>query len=88
MAQESVQRWVVTKAIGSNGPKYLGSIKGGEFLDQLSDYQLLKKDSAPSCDLCLITFILITPKTHKKIFWGNGGCVGILREEDQKVASR
>jgi hypothetical protein len=23
------------------------SIKGGEFLDYLSDYQLLKKDSAP-----------------------------------------
>jgi hypothetical protein len=26
--------------------KLLGIIKGGEFLDQLSDYQLLKKDSA------------------------------------------
>jgi hypothetical protein len=24
-----------------------GFVKGGEFLDQLSDYQLLKKDSAP-----------------------------------------
>jgi len=24
-----------------------GSVKGGGFLDQLSDYQLLKKDSAP-----------------------------------------
>jgi hypothetical protein len=25
----------------------LGSIKGGEFLEQLSDYQLLKDDAAP-----------------------------------------
>jgi hypothetical protein len=25
----------------------LGSIKGGEFLNLLNDYQLLKKDSAP-----------------------------------------
>jgi hypothetical protein len=29
----------------SNEP--MDSIKGGEFVDQLSDYQLLKKDSAP-----------------------------------------
>jgi hypothetical protein len=29
----------------SNEP--LGSIKDGEFLGQLSDYQLLKKDSVP-----------------------------------------
>jgi len=25
----------------------LGSVKGGEFRDQLSEYQFLKKDSAP-----------------------------------------
>jgi hypothetical protein len=25
----------------------LGSIKGGEFLDYLSDYELFKEDSAP-----------------------------------------
>jgi hypothetical protein len=30
-----------------HGNELLGSIKGGEFLDQLSDCQLLKKDSAP-----------------------------------------
>jgi hypothetical protein len=29
-----------------HGNEPLGSIKGGEFLDKLSDYQLLKKDSA------------------------------------------
>jgi hypothetical protein len=28
------------------GNELLGSIKGGEFLDELSDCQLLKKDSA------------------------------------------
>jgi len=31
-----------------HGGKPLGSIKGGESLDHLSDYQLLKKYSAPS----------------------------------------
>jgi hypothetical protein len=31
------------------GNEHYGSIKGGKFLDQLSDFQLLKKDSAP-CD--------------------------------------
>jgi len=30
-----------------HGNEPLGAIKGMEFLDQLSDYQLLKKDSAP-----------------------------------------
>jgi hypothetical protein len=30
-----------------HGNEPSGSIKGGEFLDQLSDCQLLKKDSAP-----------------------------------------
>jgi hypothetical protein len=29
------------------GNKAAGSTKGSEFLDELSDYQLLKKDSAP-----------------------------------------
>jgi hypothetical protein len=29
-----------------HGNEISDSIKGGEFLDQLSDYQLLKKDSA------------------------------------------
>jgi hypothetical protein len=30
-----------------HGNEPLGSIKGGEFLDWLSDYYLLKKDSVP-----------------------------------------
>jgi hypothetical protein len=30
-----------------HGDEPSDSIKGGEFLGQLSDYQLLKKDSAP-----------------------------------------
>jgi hypothetical protein len=30
-----------------HGNEPSGSIKGGEFLDLLSDYYLLKKDSAP-----------------------------------------
>jgi hypothetical protein len=30
-----------------HGNEPLGSIKGGEFLDYLSNCQLLKKDSAP-----------------------------------------
>jgi len=30
-----------------NGNETSGSIKGREFLEHLSDYQLLKKDSAP-----------------------------------------
>jgi hypothetical protein len=30
-----------------HGNEISGSIKGGEFLDYISDYQLLKKDSAP-----------------------------------------
>jgi hypothetical protein len=30
-----------------HGDELSGSIKGGEFLDKLSDCQLLKKDSAP-----------------------------------------
>jgi hypothetical protein len=34
-----------------HGNEYLGSIKGGEFLDQVRDNQLLKKDSAPQ--ICL-----------------------------------
>jgi hypothetical protein len=29
------------------GNELSGSIRGGEFLDQLCDYQLLKKDTAP-----------------------------------------
>jgi hypothetical protein len=29
-----------------HGDEHMGSIKGGEFLDKLSDYYLLKKDSA------------------------------------------
>jgi hypothetical protein len=29
------------------GNEPLGSIKGGEFLDQLSDYHVLKEDCAP-----------------------------------------
>jgi len=31
-----------------------GSITGVEFLDQLSDYQLLKKDSAPGIDIAFV----------------------------------
>jgi hypothetical protein len=36
-------------AVGSweHGNEPLGSIKGGKFLDQLSDLQLLKKNSTP-----------------------------------------
>jgi hypothetical protein len=30
-----------------HGNELLGFIKGGKFLDYMSDYQLLKKDSAP-----------------------------------------
>jgi hypothetical protein len=30
-----------------HGNEHSGSIKGGEFLDCMSDYWLLKKDSAP-----------------------------------------
>jgi hypothetical protein len=30
-----------------HGNEPAGSIKGGEFLDHMSDYQILKKDSAP-----------------------------------------
>jgi hypothetical protein len=30
-----------------HGNELLGSIKGGEFIDLLSNYQLVKKDSAP-----------------------------------------
>jgi len=29
-----------------NGAVFSGSVKGGEFLDQMSDYKLLKKDCA------------------------------------------
>jgi hypothetical protein len=36
-----------------NGNEPSGSIKGREFLDYLSDCQLLKKDSAPWCYLIL-----------------------------------
>jgi hypothetical protein len=36
------------------------SIKGGEFLEHLSDYQLLKKDSAPLSYLR----IMPSPETH------------------------
>jgi hypothetical protein len=32
-----------------HGNEPSGSIKGGEFLDQLNEYWLLKKDSAPWC---------------------------------------
>jgi hypothetical protein len=32
---------------GEHGNEPSGYIKGGEFLDQMNDYQLLKKDSAP-----------------------------------------
>jgi hypothetical protein len=35
------------REIGENGNEPSGSIKGGEFLDSLSDYQLLNEDSAP-----------------------------------------
>jgi hypothetical protein len=30
-----------------HGNEPSGSVKGDEFLDQMNDYQLLKKDSAP-----------------------------------------
>jgi hypothetical protein len=33
--------------IRKQGNKHSGSIKGGEFLDQLSEYQLLKKNYDP-----------------------------------------
>jgi hypothetical protein len=42
-----------------HGNKPSGSIKYGEFLDQLSDYQLLKTDSAPWSYLIIIIIIII-----------------------------
>jgi len=35
------------REIGENGNEPSGSIKGGEFLDSLSDYQLLQEDFLP-----------------------------------------
>jgi hypothetical protein len=40
-----------------------GSIKGGEFLDYLSDYQLLKEDSAPW--KLLLSFSVLTSSDLK-----------------------
>jgi len=42
---------------GSQGNELLDSIIKGEFLDQLSDYQLLKEDSVPWILLVLIIYI-------------------------------
>jgi hypothetical protein len=35
------------RCLNEHGNKRLDSIKGGEFIDWLSDYQLLKEDSTP-----------------------------------------
>jgi hypothetical protein len=31
--------------------EHVGSVKGGQFIDQLNDYQFLKYDSAPQSEL-------------------------------------
>jgi hypothetical protein len=39
--------WVPVTGSFEHDDELLGSIKGGEFLDQLSNYQLLEKESVP-----------------------------------------
>jgi hypothetical protein len=41
-----------------------GSIKGGEFLDQLSDYQLFKKDSVPWSWLSRKAAVMVAALNH------------------------
>jgi hypothetical protein len=40
-------RWVSVADFDKHGHEPSGFIKSGEFLDQLSNYQLIKKDYAP-----------------------------------------
>jgi hypothetical protein len=40
LAQDRIQWWALVKAVMNN----LGSTKGREFLDQLNEFQLIKKD--------------------------------------------
>jgi hypothetical protein len=56
----------------------LGSIKGGEFLDQLSDYQLVKKDSALWILLCVLNCTSYIAVNMGII--ANGKVVGIWKE--------
>jgi hypothetical protein len=40
-----------------NGNECSDFINGGKFLDQLSDYQLLRKTAAPCSKLCLYEYV-------------------------------
>jgi hypothetical protein len=45
----SVSGWDQIAGCCEHGNETLGSLEGGKFLEQLSDYQLLKKDATSRC---------------------------------------